>query len=143
MLGAARQPVEIIWKVPLKEVDRDEKINVVDNFIARGVDGMVLAPLDDKALVSPVETAGKADIPVVIIDSGLQTDKYASFVATDNALGGRMGGALLVKVLGGTGLVLLMPPSHNYISEPTRPYYTQVALLSLKKTRNDTPPTQT
>ena len=98
----------IIWKGPLKEDDRDEQIKVVENFIARGVNGMVLAPLDDKALVRPVETAGKADIPVVIIDSGLQTDNYASFVATDNHLGGRMGGAHLAKLLGGKGNVLLL-----------------------------------
>ena len=92
-LEAAGKPVEIIWKGPLKEDARDEQIKVVENFIARGVDGMVLAPLDDKALVRPVETAGNAKIPVVIIDSGLQSDNYASFVATDNYLGGRMGGA--------------------------------------------------
>ena len=86
-LVAAGQPVKIIWKGPLKEDDRDEQIKVVENFIARGVEGMVLAPLDDKALIRPVETAGHADIPVVIIDSGLQSDKYTSFVATDNTLG--------------------------------------------------------
>ncbi len=107
-LEAADQPVEVIWKGPLKEDDRDEQIKVVENFIARGVDGMVLAPLDDKALVRPVETAGNADIPVVIIDSGLQSDKYASFVATDNYLGGRMGGAHLGELLGGKGSVLLL-----------------------------------
>ena len=107
-LKAAGQPVDIIWKGPLKEDDRDEQIKVVENFIARGVSGMVLAPLDDKALVRPVETAGKADIPVVIIDSGLQTDKYASFVATDNTLGGRMGGAHLGRLLGGKGSVILL-----------------------------------
>jgi ribose transport system substrate-binding protein len=107
-LKAAGQSVDIIWKGPLKEDDRDEQIKVVENFIARGVDGMVLAPLDDKALVRPVETSGNADIPVVIIDSGLQTDKYTSFVATDNHLGGRMGGAHLGKLLGGKGNVLLL-----------------------------------
>ena len=107
-LEAAGKPVEIIWKGPLKEDDRDEQIKVVENFIARGVDGMVLAPLDDKALVRPVETAGNAKIPVVIIDSGLQSDNYASFVATDNYLGGRMGGAHLGKLLGGKGSVLLL-----------------------------------
>ena len=107
-LKAAGQPVEIIWKGPLKEDDRDEQIKVVENFIARGVDGMVLAPLDDKALVRPVETADNADIPVVIIDSGLQSDNYASFVATDNYLGGRMGGEHLGKLLGGNGNVLLL-----------------------------------
>jgi len=107
-LVAAGQPVKIIWKGPLKEDDRDEQIKVVENFIARGVDGMVLAPLDDKALVRPVETAANAGIPVVVIDSGLQSDNYASFVATDNYLGGRMGGAHLGKLLGGQGNVLLL-----------------------------------
>ena len=107
-LVAAGQPEKIIWKGPLKEDDRDEQIKVVENFIARGVDGMVLAPLDDKALVRPVETAANAGIPVVVIDSGLQSDNYASFVATDNYLGGRMGGAHLGKLLGGQGNVLLL-----------------------------------
>jgi ribose transport system substrate-binding protein len=107
-LNAAGQPVKIIWKGPLKEDDRDEQIKVVENFIAREVGGMVLAPLDDKALVRPVETAGKANIPVVIIDSGLQSDKYASFVATDNYVGGRMGGEHLGELLGGKGNVLML-----------------------------------
>ena len=107
-LNAAGQPVKIIWKGPLKEDDRDEQIKVVENFIGREVDGMVLAPLDDNALVRPVETAGKANIPVVIIDSGLQSDKYASFVATDNYVGGRMGGEHLGELLGGKGNVLML-----------------------------------
>ena len=107
-LNAAGQPVKIIWKGPLKEDDRDEQIKVVENFIGRQVDGMVLAPLDDNALVRPVETAGKANIPVVIIDSGLQSDKYASFVATDNYVGGQMGGKHLGELLGGKGNVLML-----------------------------------
>ena len=107
-LTAAGKPVKIHWKGPLKEDDRDEQIKVVENFISRGVDGMVLAPLDDKALVRPVETAGNANIPVVIIDSGLQSDKYASFVATDNYVGGRMGGEHLGELLGGKGNVLML-----------------------------------
>ena len=107
-LNAAGRPVKIIWKGPLKEDDRDEQIKVVENFIGRQVDGMVLAPLDDNALVRPVETAGKANIPVVIIDSGLQSDKYASFVATDNYVGGQMGGKHLGELLGGKGNVLML-----------------------------------
>ena len=107
-LNAAGQPVKIIWKGPLKEDDRDEQIKVVENFIGRQVDGMVLAPLDDNALVRPVETAAKANIPVVIIDSGLQSEKYVSFVATDNYVGGQMGGEHLGELLGGKGNVLML-----------------------------------
>ena len=102
------QSVKIIWKGPLKEDDRDEQIKVVENFITSGVDGMVLAPLDNKALVRPVETASNAKIPVVIIDSGLESDRYSSFVSTDNYVGGKMGGDYLGKLLGGRGNVLML-----------------------------------
>lgn len=100
--------VDIIWKGPLKEDDRDEQIKVVQNFTARRVSGIVLAPLDDRALARPVEAAANTGIPVVIIDSGLQSDKYTSFIATDNYVGGRMGGAFLGKLLGGKGNALLL-----------------------------------
>ena len=42
--------VEILWKGPLKEDDRDAQISVVENIITRQVDGIILAPLDDAAL---------------------------------------------------------------------------------------------
>src|SRR5213082_3631062 len=48
---------EIIWKGPLKEDDREEQIKVVEDFTSRGVSGIVLAPLDDQALVMPVKNA--------------------------------------------------------------------------------------
>src|SRR5436305_14155427 len=65
--------VNIIWKGPLREDDRDQQIQVVENFVARRVSGIVLAPLDSTALVAPVENAMRAHVPVVIIDSGLKS----------------------------------------------------------------------
>ncbi len=107
-LNAKGTKVEVIWKGPLKEDDRDQQIQVVENFTTRRVSGIVLAPLDSKALVRPVETAQKAGIPVVIIDSGLETEAYASFVATDNFKGGQMAGEFMGKLLEGKGNVILL-----------------------------------
>src|SRR5438552_829380 len=90
---------EIIWKGPLKEDDRDQQIQVVENFMSRRVSGIVLAPLDSQALVQPVENSIKAQVPVVIIDSGLKSDQYVSFVATDNDKGGQLAGGK-VKMVG-------------------------------------------
>src|SRR3954466_14042893 len=59
--------VNIIWKGPLREDDRDQQIQVVENFVARRVSGIVLAPLDSTALVAPVENAMRAHVPVAII----------------------------------------------------------------------------
>src|SRR5438046_7413779 len=81
---------EIIWKGPLKEDDRDQQIQVVENFMSRRVSGIVLAPLDSRALVQPVENAIQAGVPVVIFDSGLKSDPYVSFVAPDNYKGGQL-----------------------------------------------------
>jgi ribose transport system substrate-binding protein len=54
---------EILWQGPQKEDDRQMQIQVVQNFISQGVDGIVLAPLDDRSLASPVNSAVKRKIP--------------------------------------------------------------------------------
>src|SRR5215472_15842225 len=91
--------VEIIWKGPLREDDRDQQIQVVENFTTRHVSAIVLAPLDYQALVRPVHNAIAAGVPVVVMDSDLKTDKYVSFVATDNYKGGLLAGEHLAKLL--------------------------------------------
>jgi ribose transport system substrate-binding protein len=100
--------VEIIWKGPLKEDDRDAQISVVEDFVSRGVQGIVLAPLDDTALRPAVRNAVNAGIPVVIFDSDLKGGEYTSFVATDNLNGGQLAGERVAKLLGGKGKVVML-----------------------------------
>lgn len=101
-------PVRIIWKGPLREDDREQQIQVVEGFLSQGVQGIVLAPLDNRALVRPVEEARRAGVATVIIDSGLESDAMVSFVATDNRKGGELGAHRLGELLGGRGKVLLL-----------------------------------
>lgn len=107
-LAAQGTKVEIIWKGPLREDDRDQQIQVVENFMTRRVSGIVLAPLDSQALVKPVASAVQSGVPVVIIDSDLKSDKQVSFVATDNYKGGVLGAERLATLLGGKGNVILL-----------------------------------
>jgi ribose transport system substrate-binding protein len=100
--------VEVIWKGPLREDDREQQIQVVEGFTTQGVNGIVLAPLDDRALVRPVEEAKRASVPTVIIDSGLQTDAIVSFVATDNRKGGSLAADRMGELLNGKGKVLVL-----------------------------------
>jgi ribose transport system substrate-binding protein len=97
----------VIWQGPLKEDDRDAQIQVVENFVTRRVSGIVLAPLDARALVRPVESAIAAGVPVVIIDSGLERETV-SFVATDNYEGGVIAARHMSELLGGKGEVILL-----------------------------------
>jgi ribose transport system substrate-binding protein len=107
-LKAKGTDVTIIWKGPLLEDDREQQIQVVENFVGRGVSAIVLAPLDNRALVAPVEDAVNAGIPVIVIDSGLLSSKPSSTVATDNRKGGRIGAKRLGELLGGKGRVIML-----------------------------------
>jgi ribose transport system substrate-binding protein len=109
--GAKESGVEIIWKGPVKEDDRAAQVQVVQEFIGDKVSGIVLAPLDSKALLDPVQTADGEKIPVVIMDSALdgQVGKdFVSFVATDNLKGGEIAGEELARILGNKGKVVLL-----------------------------------
>jgi len=115
----------------LKEDDRDQQIQVVENFMSRRVSGIVLAPLDSQALVQPVENAVKAKVPVVIIDSDLKSEQYVSFVATDNYKGGQLAGERLGQLLGGTGNVILLRYAVGSASTEAR----EAGFLDTLKTR--------
>src|SRR5713101_6185092 len=107
-LSSQGREVEVIWKGPLREDDREQQIQVVEGFTSQGVDGMVLAPLDDRALARPVEEAKNAGVPTVIIDSALQSPAIVSFVATDNRKGGMLAADRLGQLLGGRGKVIML-----------------------------------
>jgi ABC-type sugar transport system substrate-binding protein len=92
--------VEIFWKGPLHENDAEGQINVVQEFITKKVDGLVLAPLDSQALVAAVTDAKLQGIPTVIFDSGLADESIlVSYVATDNYHGGALAAHRLAEVL--------------------------------------------
>ncbi len=100
--------VDIVWKGPLKEDDLKAQIDVVNTFVAQGVSGIVLAPLNDSALRAPVKAAAQAKIPVVVFDSDLQGDDHVSFVATDNQAAGKLAAEGMAKKLDGKGNVIVL-----------------------------------
>jgi ribose transport system substrate-binding protein len=106
--AAQEMGVNIIWKGPLREDDREDQVKAVENFTNMRVKGIVLAPLDDTALVPAVTDAVRAGIPVVAFDSAIKTDEIVSFVATDSYRGGILAGEHLAKLLGDKGKVMML-----------------------------------
>lgn len=117
--AAKEMNVDVQWRGPQKESDRDEQLNVIQGFVNKKVDGICLAPLDADAMVRPVREAGRGGIPVVIFDSGLnaESNEYASYVATDNFRGGQLAGEVMGEKLGGKGNVVML--RYNQGSEST------------------------
>lgn len=118
--AAKELDVDITWRGPLREDDRDSQVAEVENAVARRVSGIVLAPLDEAALVAPVMSARQSGIPVVIFDSGLKGGAIVSFVATDNDKGGELAGDHLGKVLGGRGKAILLRYAEGHDSTTRR-----------------------
>jgi ribose transport system substrate-binding protein len=118
--AADEYKIQLIWKGPLKEDDRQEQIRVVEDFINSKVNGIILAPLDDEALVAPVETAVAQKIPVIIIDSDIKSDKYSAFIATDNFKAGQMAGDELARLLDKKGKVVMLRYSPGSASTTKR-----------------------
>lgn len=106
--AAAELDVDILWKGPAEENNREGQIAVLEDAIVRGVDAIAFAPMDDTALVPVARDAAGQGIPVVVFDSALAWDGQAAYVATDNLAGGRLGGERLAELLGGQGKVVML-----------------------------------
>lgn len=99
--------VNLLWDGPQNEDQVDDQKRLVTDYVGRKVNAIVLAPANAQALVSPVDAANAAGIPVVVIDSPLGSETPVTTVATNNYKAGLLAGRRLAEVLGGKGHVAL------------------------------------
>jgi ribose transport system substrate-binding protein len=96
------------WQGPPNETDRAAEIQLVENYTAQKLDGIILCPMDFKALVAPSDKARHAGIPLVIVDSSLDYSDIVAFVGTNNHSAGVLAAKELAKEMGDKGNVILM-----------------------------------
>ncbi len=101
--AAKEAGLEIVWNGPALESDFPRQIQIVDAMVAQRVDGIAIAAAERQALVAAIERASDAGIPVVVFDSGADTEKYVSFIATDNFQAGKLAAREMGRLLGGKG----------------------------------------
>ena len=118
--AAKEEGYDVNWNGPKKETERDKQIQVVSDALTRGDAALVLGPNDATALVGSVEKAKASGIPVVIIDSGIETDIYDSFAATDNYAGGADAARRLGKAMNERGNVIVIRHVQNSASTDER-----------------------
>lgn len=100
---------DIVWQGPAKETEVAKQISIVQDMISRKVAAIVMAACDANALVPTIKQALDAKIPVITIDSGVNSELPLSFVATDNIAGAKAAADTLAEMLGGKGEVGLIP----------------------------------
>jgi ribose transport system substrate-binding protein len=92
--------VTLKWEGTVTETDIAGQNQIVENMVNLGVQGIALAPLNEKATRHEVEYAVNAGIPVIVFDSAVDGNAQSSFIATDNHQGGVIGGQELVRLVG-------------------------------------------
>ena len=100
--------LDIIWNAPASETDYAGQLQIVNTMITRRVDAIALSPIDKTAMVGVVDRAAREGIPVIIFDTGVDTQSYVSRVATDNYAAGRLAGKRMHEILGGKGTVIIV-----------------------------------
>lgn len=83
-----------------------KQMSIVEDFISKGVDGVLMSPIGTDALVPAVESLNQAKIPVATVDRMVSGGDVLVHVGADNVEGGRVAARYIIKVLGGKGSVL-------------------------------------
>src|SRR5258708_910371 len=100
--------VDVLWNGPSQETEYSRQIQIVDSMVARHVDGLAVAATDKTALSQPIERAAKAGILVTVFDSGVDTNYYLTFVATNYYEGWQMGARKLASLIHAKANVALL-----------------------------------
>ncbi len=97
--AAKHYGVELIEQAPTSESDVAKQVSILETAISMKPDAIVLAPTVADALVPGIEKAAAMGIPVIIIDSAANTDKYVTFLASDNYKIGQLAADELAKAI--------------------------------------------
>jgi ribose transport system substrate-binding protein len=90
------------------EWDLARQTGQVQNFITQGMDAIVVAPVNSSGIVSAIEDANRAKIPVFTADISADGGQVVAHIASDNKQGGRLLGAYVAQRLGGGGNVAIL-----------------------------------
>ena len=85
--------VQITWNGVSDETNVAGQVDLLDNYIGQGVNGLVYAATDSTALVDITDRASSAGIKVINIDSGTDPQpKGVPLLATNNTKGALLAG---------------------------------------------------
>ena len=118
--GAKEYGLEMEWNGPPAETDYSRQIQILDSYIARQVDAIALAATEKTALNNSLERAKAANIPVTIFDSGVDSDNFMTFIATNNFEAGQMGARTLAKLINNKGKVAILLNAPGSVSTMDR-----------------------
>lgn len=113
------------WKVITKAPDSSnaqQQIEIVENLISMGVDGIAVGPTDPDALAKTIDKALEAGIQVICFETDSPKSSRAAYIGTDNYMAGRHMGSVIEKNLDGKGKIMILTglPTQMSLNERIR-----------------------
>ncbi len=95
-------------QVSVANQDLNKQLSDIEDFITKGVDAIVLSPVDSKGVAGALSKAKAANIPVITVDISAEGVEPDAHVATDNLAGGKLAGEEMAKAIGEKGKVAII-----------------------------------
>ncbi len=100
--------VELNVLAPLREINIDQQVNILEDQILKNVSAIAVAPCGVSEILPALDKANEKGIPVITVDTDIDWPHKKSYVGTDNKLGGELAGEFLAKKLNGKGNIALI-----------------------------------
>ncbi len=98
-----------------EETDSEAQARHVEVVTSKGVDAILIAPADSKAIIAPLLQAQARGIAILNLDNRIdpayaeeQGLKIAAFIGPDNAAGARKSTEALIEAIGGEGKLAML-----------------------------------
>jgi ribose transport system substrate-binding protein len=119
---AQKLGVRLLVQAAERELDVEKQMQIVETLIQSKVSALCVTPSGSKEIVPAIVKANRAAIPVIIVDTRVDSQTLqqaggtvAAFIGSDNFEGGRLAGEYLAKRLGQKGKVAVLEgiPGHE------------------------------
>jgi ribose transport system substrate-binding protein len=113
--AAKKGNVDLIVLSVDKETDFDKQAGHVESVVSRGVDAILIAPADSKAIVAPLLEAQNRKIPILNLDNRIDPDtakaqnlNVLTFIGPNNEDGAEKAADYLIELIGGDGEIAML-----------------------------------
>lgn len=83
-------------------------VQIIEDVVVKGVDIIVISPLDAKSVVPAFKMAKEEGVIVICMDQAADGEDYVTYIATDNYAAAGIGAEFAKKALGGKGQVMII-----------------------------------
>ncbi|RJL20609.1 substrate-binding domain-containing protein [Paracoccus siganidrum] len=107
-MKAEAQAKGVPLEISIANQDLNKQLADVEDFVVKGVEVIIISPVDSQGVMAAIARAEAAGIKVITVDVPAANAEVVSHIGTDNYTGGVKAGELMAEVLGGAGKVAII-----------------------------------